>query len=198
MKTVFRFTLPFAGVAKARARSRIIHGKKGKNAGKVFASHYTPAKTRDFEEQVKDHARAAIGGGEPLACAIDLLVEFRFRIPESWPKWQRDLAARGLVHHTKKPDCSNLVKAIEDACNGVLFGDDGQVVGVIVDKLFTTGPDAIVVHGFHRPGLTVQDGRDRVALLEGYNADLRIDHLPLAVRLLLWRSQANQALAVRP
>lgn len=183
-ETLFRFTIPHVGVPKGRARSRIVKPKKGK----AFASHYTPAETRDFEALVKDFAAQAVGGAgsAPLTCPVDLLVEFRFAIPMAWPRWKRELAGRGLVHHTKKPDCSNLVKAIEDACNGVLFKDDGQVVGTIVDKAFTYGAECIVVHGLRRAGLACQDGRDQVATLEGYDDAIRVGHLGLAARMR-WR-----------
>lgn len=153
-RLLFRFIIPAVGVPKGRARSRLVTAKA---SGKTFASHYTPAATRNFEAMVKDFAAKSIGGAgaDPLTCPVDLLVEFRFAIPASWPKWKRDLAAMGLVHHTRKPDCSNLIKAIEDACNGVLFKDDGQVVGSITDKVYTAGAECIEVFGFRRSGISV-------------------------------------------
>lgn len=186
-RLLFRFIIPAVGVPKGRARSRLVttKAKAGKPA-KTFASHYTPAATRDFEAMVKDFAAQAIGGpgADPLTCPVDLLVEFRFKIPDSWPKWQRELAALGLVHHTRKPDCSNLIKAIEDACNGVLFKDDGQVVGSITDKTYTTGAECIEVFGFRRSGISCQATRaEAIAALEGYDPGLRMDHLPIGRRL---------------
>lgn len=180
-RLLFHFIIPATPTAKGRARSRIVHGK-----GKTFASHYTPAATRDFEALVKDFAAQAIGG-DPLTVPVDLLVEFRFRIPDSWPKWKRDLAAAGLVHHTKKPDCSNLVKAIEDACNGVLFRDDGQVVGCVQDKVWTTGAECIVVHVYRRAGLSCQASRADAEELAGFDPSMRMEHLPIGRRLRTMR-----------
>lgn len=173
---LFDFTIPHAPVAKGRARSTVRPGAK-------FASHYTPEKTRNFEALVKDFAAQAVGGAgaAPLACPVDLLVEFRFAIPASWPAWKRELAAAGLVHHTRKPDCSNLVKAIEDACNGVLFKDDGQVVGCVTDKRYTAGAESIRVRGFRRFGIGCADPR---AAAQGLSGVAPVDAMPLAFRLV--------------
>lgn len=179
-RLLFHFTIPATPVAKGRARSSARIGANGK----AFAKHYTPAATRNFEALVKDFAQQAMAGGDPLTVPVDLLVEFRFRIPETWPKWKADLAAAGLVHHTKKPDCSNLVKAIEDACNGVLFRDDGQVVGMVTDKAWTTGAECIVVHGYRRAGVACQASSQEASCdLAGFDPDTRMDHLPLGRRM---------------
>lgn len=147
---LFQFTVPAIPVAKGRARATIRTSK----AGDSFIGNYTPAKTRSFEGVVKLFASQAMHGMSPFTCPIDLLVEFQFPIPPSWPSWKRTAAAEGRVHHTGKPDTSNLVKAIEDACNGVLFHDDGQIVGSVQDKIYTDGAPGILVRGFRRPGAT--------------------------------------------
>lgn len=174
------FTIPATPVAKGRARST---ARVGAN-GKAFAKHYTPAATRNFEAMVKDFATQAMRGAEPMTAPVDLLVEFRFRIPPSWPKWQQEMAHACLLHHTKKPDCSNLIKAIEDAMNGVVWADDGQVVGSIQDKIWTRGAECIVVHVFRRAGFSVQASRsEAMAALQGYRPDVQINHLPLGRRM---------------
>lgn len=190
---LFRFTIPAAGVAKGRARSVVRRGKGGKvitgaNGAPVVGT-YTPEATRNFEALVKDFAAQAMGGAgaDPLACPVDLVVVFRFAIPAGWPKWKRELAAAGLVQHTKKPDCSNLVKAIEDACNGVLFKDDGQVVGMVVDKAYTAGAECVEVRGFRRAGIATADGQAAWAAWADYKADRRTDHLGLGERAQLFR-----------
>lgn len=188
MTLLCTFIIPATPTAKGRSRSVVRRGKGGKiittAAGAPIVGNYTPEKTRNFEALVKDLAHQAMRGGDPLDCPVDLLVEFRFRIPEAWPKWKRDLAGQGLVHHTKKPDCSNLVKAIEDACNGVLWRDDGQVVGSIQDKVWTTGAEAIVVHVYQRAGLSCQASRQQASCdLAGYQPEIRTNHLPLGRRM---------------
>lgn len=185
---LFHFIIPHTPVAKGRARSTIKRGRGGApiltKQGQPIIGTYTPEKTRDFEALVRDFAQRA-APGEPLSCPVDLLVQFQFKIPSSFTKWQRQMAADGLLHHTKKPDCSNLVKAIEDACNGVLFKDDGQVVGCITDKAYTTGREQIVVHGYRRAGVSATALRaEAVAFLSSYkNPSIRMNHLPLGHRM---------------
>lgn len=189
---LFHFTIPHAPVAKGRARSTIKRGRGGQpiltKQGQPIIDTYTPEKTRDFEALVRDFAQQA-APNEPLSCPVDLLVLFYFKIPSSYTKWQRDLIEQGLLHHTKKPDCSNLVKAIEDACNGVLFQDDGQVVGCVTDKAFTTGRERIVVHGYRRAGVSCTARRaEAVEFLASYkNPSIRVNHLALGTRMRTMR-----------
>lgn len=189
---LFEFTIPHTPVAKGRARSSVRRGKGGKpiltKGGEPIIGHHTPEKTRNYEALVRQFAQQA-AYAEPITCPVDLLVEFRFRVPKSWPKWQRELCAAGMIHHTQKPDCSNLVKAIEDACNGVLFADDGQVVGSAHDKTWTLGAECVVVRLYQRAGLSLAASRaEAVQFLTSYsNPTVRIAHLPLVERMRLLR-----------
>lgn len=184
---ILQFLVPATPQAKGRARSTVRRGKGGRpiltKTGQPIVATYTPEKTRDFEALVRFFAGQAMGDREPLAIPVDLVCEFRFNPPKSWPKWRTGLALRGLVHHTKVPDCSNLVKAIEDACNGVLFKDDGQVVGAIQDKAWTAGSEGISVTLYPRAGVTCSATQaEAVAFLATYDADTTDHHLPIGHR----------------
>lgn len=61
----------------------------------------------------------------PIDGPVSLGIAVTFAMPKSWSNKKRAAMAGQL--HTQKPDLSNLVKAIEDACNRVLFRDDAQV-----------------------------------------------------------------------
>ncbi len=79
---------------------------------------YTPTKTREWEQLIK---LAAAGKVKKLITGpIDLYVAFFLPRPKTLPK--------KVVHHTKRPDLDNLVKAVMDALNGVVWRDDSQVV----------------------------------------------------------------------
>lgn len=166
---LYRFTIPGLPVAKGRARHAVRRGKGGKpiltGKGEPIVTSYTPENTRNFEAAVAYHAKVARAerlairspGIHPdkvalIAGPLDLFVLFRFPISDSWPKWKRAAALAGTLLHTKKPDCSNLVKAIEDACNAVLWKDDGQVCGMVVDKVFAEVP-GVDVTVFRRAGV---------------------------------------------
>lgn len=61
----------------------------------------------------------------PIEGPVSLTIEATFAMPQSWSKKKR--AAMDGRPHTQVPDLSNLVKAIEDALNRVVFADDRQI-----------------------------------------------------------------------
>lgn len=130
-----QFTIPGAPVPKGRPRFTVRGG---------FASAYTPAETRKYEACVRALAVAAMRGAEPSSAPIEVLMELRMQIPASWSQKKRVAASEGKVRATKKPDLDNIAKGVLDACNGVLFFDDGQIVALTVRKLYHAVPCVIV------------------------------------------------------
>ena len=117
------FTIPSEPIAFARS---------GGN-GKV---RFTPKRQRDFMALVQLAAHQAMNGQPPLDGPIELQIRAVYRVPSSWPK-KRAATARW---RTSKPDADNIAKIVSDACNEIIFGDDAQVVSLIVQK--TYGPIA--------------------------------------------------------
>ena len=62
--------------------------------------------------------------GDPLEGPIQCSFIFYFPKPKS----------NNTSHHTQRPDLSNIVKTIEDACNGVVWKDDCQIVTMCLSK----------------------------------------------------------------
>jgi len=127
------FEIPGVPVAKGRARST----KSG--------HHYTPAKTRAYEECVALYAMTAMKRAKPLTCPIDLDVWFELPIPKSWSKLNHNLAAENVLQHVTRPDVDNLLKSIKDGCNGVLWHDDSQVWRVRACKTYGRIPRTTVI-----------------------------------------------------
>ncbi|MGN5479503.1 RusA family crossover junction endodeoxyribonuclease [Cupriavidus basilensis] len=73
-------------------------------------------------------AEQAMEGRPPLAGPLYVEIDIVLAIPASWPKKRQALALAGRIGATKKPDASNILKAIEDGMNGVVFVDDSQIV----------------------------------------------------------------------
>lgn len=96
---------------------------------------YTPAKTRRYEQDVQAAAREAIP--EPIRGPVRLDIQAVHGVPDSWPKWKREMARSGDLAPTGKPDASNVLKAIEDAINGVAWYDDAQVVDMTIRREYT-------------------------------------------------------------
>lgn len=137
---MIQFTIPGQPVAKGRPKFTTVGG---------FARAYTPKKTQDYEELVAKVAKATIArtgvaSDYPTARPIEILLELRMEIPASWSKSKRLAAATGAVRATKKPDADNVLKGIKDACNGILWKDDAQVVLLTVRKLYAAQPCVVV------------------------------------------------------
>lgn len=146
---VTAFFVPGEPQGKGRARSYVKRDRGGKailnGRGRVTIGHVTPKKTRSYEEEIgwlATDARNHPASSAPIA----LVLEIRKSIPASWPKWKKALAATGLIRPTTKPDGDNVLKAVKDACNGVLWLDDCQVVDEHVRAYYVQ----------ERPGLIVQ------------------------------------------
>lgn len=117
------FGLP---VAQARARARTFQ-----YAGHTRVSMYDPATSRDWKRtvlaQILPHKPPA-----PVDGPLVLTVVFYLPRPKSAPK--------RVQYPDRKPDLSNLVKAIEDALNGVVFTDDARLVDVGMSKRYDVAP----------------------------------------------------------
>lgn len=129
--TRIAFTVPGEPQGKGRARSAALYGRDKKpilKNGRVIVTHYTPSKTVAYEGLVSQMAAAAMGGRSPLteACRIDF--EIVCSVPRSWSEKKRRQALAGEIRPAKKPDCDNVIKAVKDGINGVVWLDDTQGV----------------------------------------------------------------------
>lgn len=132
------FFVPGAPVGKGRPRA----ARRG--AGVVM---FTPEKTAGYEALVAATASNAMRAeaGPLFAGPLEAVLEMRFPVPASWSKAKRARALAGVEWRTSKPDADNVAKAILDACNGVVFRDDSQVVILIATKAFSEEPGVRVV-----------------------------------------------------
>lgn len=86
---------------------------------------YTPEKTKEFEEKVRDCWRTQSGKG--FAGKVPLLasVVAYFPIPKSVSKKKAEAMAG--TFHVNRPDSDNIAKAILDSLNGLAYPDDSAV-----------------------------------------------------------------------
>lgn len=101
---------------------------------------HTPAKTERWETRAKRQIRLERGLVAPIEVPVVVEVFAFFAIPKSWPKWKRMEAQAGLLAHVQKPDADNVLKAAEDALNGVALKDDCFIVDSIVRKRYALDP----------------------------------------------------------
>ena len=134
------FFVPGAPVGKGRPRA----ARRG--ASVVM---FTPEKTAGYEAMVATTAATALScdalAHQLLDGPLEAVLDVRFPVPVSWSKARRARALAGAEWHTSKPDADNVAKAVLDACNGVVFRDDSQVVILIATKAFSEEPGVRVV-----------------------------------------------------
>ncbi|AQQ20235.1 RusA family crossover junction endodeoxyribonuclease [Burkholderia cenocepacia] len=125
------FVVPGKPVAKGRPRFSRRNG--------IMRTH-TPEESERYENLVKMAARAAMRSTAPYSGPIRLIVHIGLPIPASWSMKRQGEAAAGAIGATKKPDADNVVKALKDGMNGVVYVDDGQVVDLWVSKRYARTP----------------------------------------------------------
>jgi len=118
------FTIFMNPVAKGRART-CVRGE--------FVHSYTPAKTKDAEEIIKQaifDQHGIMAGQGYFSKGIPLRVDLAFYITK--PK----SVSKKRIYHTVKSDLDNYCKLVFDALNGRLFEDDSQIVELHATKAY--------------------------------------------------------------
>jgi Holliday junction resolvase RusA-like endonuclease len=111
-------------------------------------SLYTPTKTANYEGLVAMAAQTALAGRPRFEGPVAVCLQIDCEVPASWSKKKQAQAYTHEVRPTTKPDVDNVVKAIFDGCNEVLWRDDVQVVDVMLSKRYAVTPG---VHVTVRP-----------------------------------------------
>lgn len=125
------FSVPGQPVAKGRP-------KFARQGG--FVRTYTPEKTVNYETLVKLAAGEAMAGAAPIDGPVELWLDIELAIPASWSKKKHAAAVAGKVAATKKPDADNVLKAIKDGMNGIVWNDDAQAVEYRISKRYSLTP----------------------------------------------------------
>lgn len=126
--------VPGVPVAKGRPRHAIGRGER------PFIMAYTPAATRLYEEQLRFAGKAAMSGAVPLTGPLAMEVTVYVPIPMSFTKKRTAAARAGYEFPAKKPDADNFAKIAMDGLNGIVYGDDSQIVDLHVQKLYSDQP----------------------------------------------------------
>lgn len=93
---------------------------------------YNKKEYTEYKEVIR-LAYVAKNKGYPSENALQMRIDFFFKVPKSWTKKKKESAK----WHISKPDTDNLIKAIKDALNGVAYKDDSQVCIVYASKRYS-------------------------------------------------------------
>lgn len=108
-----------------RPRSRAVK----KNGKWISMAYNAKGPDMDYRTRVADIAAREMKGSELLSGALIMQINFWITKPKSKPKWKSlpDV----------KPDIDNLVKAVKDALEGIVFANDSQVCTLVACKKYT-------------------------------------------------------------
>jgi len=103
------------------------------SAPRVCRNGHVYSKNGPFIAKVREILLAK-GPLHKLTGPLHLKVKFFFAPPVSWSKVKKNNHLGRA--HIVKPDCSNLVKLVEDAIKSVLFTDDAQIAKISAQKVY--------------------------------------------------------------
>jgi Holliday junction resolvase RusA-like endonuclease len=127
------FSVPGNPVPQPRARVSTRGG---------FARAYTPSDHPIHAYRAAIAAAAIEAGATPTDSApITLIVDLVWTRPKSH---FRKSGLKPDAPRLPRPDCSNCLKGIEDALNGIAWVDDTQVGRVVVEKSYGDEPRTVV------------------------------------------------------
>jgi Holliday junction resolvase RusA-like endonuclease len=121
------FQLTIQGTPVAKGRPRVAQ------SGHV----YTPEKTRNYEQQIRQMTAITMAGRSATKSAVIVHVAAIFEPPPSATRSRRALLLEGSIHPIK-PDLDNVVKAALDGIcfeNGAIR-DDKQIVELCAFKMY--------------------------------------------------------------
>ena len=118
-----------------------------------FGGHvhaYDPAKSKNYKQLVRfwvTQYLKKLDGFVPYENALCVDLTFYLGIPSSWSKQKRVQASQGVIRPTSKRlgDLDNIVKAILDANNGLLWVDDCIITDLSARKRYTADLARVVL-----------------------------------------------------
>lgn len=131
MLTNVAFVVPGEPQGKGRARIGRVGGQ---------ARMFTPPKTVAYESLIAAQAYQAMKGAPPIDGPVVLDLDLVHVMPASWSKKKR--AAMPVPQC--KPDVDNVIKAVGDGGNGVLWMDDKQIAQVTARRVWGERPEVRV------------------------------------------------------
>ena len=131
------FTVP--GPPRGKGRPRF--ARRGN-----FVTTYTDAATASYEDQIRFYALRAMGGNKPLTTALEALISVRLPVPQAYSKKRTEACLSGLERPCRKPDLDNIIKALMDAMNEVIYDDDVQIISISATKRYAinAGVDVLI------------------------------------------------------
>ena len=125
MKNTFTITIPGEPISQGRPR----FARQGN-----YVKAYDPKKSRQGKEAVRFFVAEKMESEHWLLLEgpLHMRGQFGIKLPTSQERKRTPVPRKW---RTKKPDLDNLVKLVKDACSGIVYLDDNQIVKVSAEKI---------------------------------------------------------------
>lgn len=114
-----------------------ITGKGRPRVNTITCTAYTPTKTKEYEDLVKQYFIIKYRCAKPLEGRICVNIKAYFGIPKNISKVQKQEMLEGNLSPVKKPDIDNIAKIILDSLNKLAFKDDNQITKLCIEKIYS-------------------------------------------------------------
>ena len=114
-----------------------ITGKGRPRVNTITCTAYTPTKTKEYEDLVKQYFIIKYRSAKPLEGRICVSIKAYFAIPKNTSKAQKQEMLEGKLSPVKKPDIDNIAKIILDSLNKLAFKDDNQITKMCIEKIYS-------------------------------------------------------------
>ncbi len=114
-----------------------ITGKGRPRVNTLTAIAYTPTKTREYEDLIKQYFIMKYRAIKPIEGRIAITIRAYFGIPKGTSKVKTTEMLNNNISPIKKPDIDNIAKIILDALNKLAFKDDNQIAKLSIEKIYS-------------------------------------------------------------
>lgn len=114
-----------------------ITGKGRPRVNTSTAIAYTPAKTKEYEELIKQYFIIKYRTIKPLEGRLCVTIKAHFAMPKNTSKSNSEKMLNNTISPVKKPDIDNIAKIVLDALNKLAFKDDNQITKLNVEKIYS-------------------------------------------------------------
>lgn len=115
-----------------------------RNGRPVLVPHHDSKTLKPWRRRVAANARIAMAGRPPLTGAIELCVMILRTRPKNHFNSRGELKTDAAEYPITRPDTLKQMRAIEDACTGIVWLDDSQIVAHRLLKVFTSTPRVLI------------------------------------------------------
>lgn len=122
-RSLFHFTIKGDPIPLARAR---------------FGRHGVWDAQKKLKHEYRECIENQFGMREFYDGPLHVEMVFYFGMPDSW-SYKKQSKMHG-IHHSFKPDLSNLVKFLEDVCTGIIYKDDCVIASLSAMKKYDYQP----------------------------------------------------------